>query len=97
MSDEAERMEFSHRDHQHQRGSYPTVNVGVSPGQGSKEPFNIGLGKYKEAMHRLLENEDLQRVASYHNCECSNPVLFSFLLLMLVNGRHATPMVPRHV
>ncbi|KAJ3552338.1 hypothetical protein NP233_g12907 [Leucocoprinus birnbaumii] len=65
---EASQVEFTKKQYTH-RGDFPAINVGISPGQGSKFPHNLGLGTYEAMMTRLLENPGLQYIADYHSCE----------------------------
>ncbi|KAJ3568656.1 hypothetical protein NP233_g5573 [Leucocoprinus birnbaumii] len=66
MASEASQVQFDDKYYTH-RGEFPAINVGLTPGQGSKYPHNIGLGPYEGMMTRLLENPDLQYIADHHS------------------------------
>jgi hypothetical protein len=68
MESLASSMKFDWAMENHPRGKFPTINVGVMPGQGSKCPHNIDLGRYSQMMEALLVDEDVQLIAGFHNC-----------------------------
>lgn len=69
MSQEGVKNKFSDVESHHRRGDFPAINVGVTPGQGSKSPHNLGLKGHEEMLGRLLSNKDFQYLADWHNCK----------------------------
>lgn len=69
MDDASTVLGFSAKENAHRRGRYPVLNVGVTAGQGSEAPLNKGLDKsHSVAVDKLLQDEDIKRIASYQSC-----------------------------
>ncbi|KAH6870861.1 hypothetical protein BKA70DRAFT_1242183 [Coprinopsis sp. MPI-PUGE-AT-0042] len=49
----------------HRRGQFPAFNIGISYGQGPKEPTNLDTGKYSAALQELLDHSAIIRLAHY--------------------------------
>lgn len=49
------------------RGDYHAVNVGLSYGQGHIKPINRDVGRFGNLVRALLEDVNIQRLASYQD------------------------------
>lgn len=56
---------FSHENLQHRRGEYPVINVGVTHGMGTLRPTYLDLSPNVDVVEEVLNNVDVQRIASY--------------------------------
>lgn len=52
--------EFSEEENNHQRGKYPVINAGVTPGQRAKKPLNMDLRKCQHLVDNLLQDADIR-------------------------------------
>lgn len=90
MEAEATSVEFQELLGINSRGNFAALNVGLSPGQGSKEPVNLKQrGPLQGVADRLLANDDVQRMAHYHTSRyfslglLSNPIFIDTRFICL--------------
>jgi len=67
MTNEGESASFVPKETNHCRGSFPAINVGVSLGPGDNKPRRVSVGKHDEMVQRLLNDGDVQRLASHQD------------------------------
>ncbi|KAF5377194.1 hypothetical protein D9615_006459 [Tricholomella constricta] len=65
IMEEGRRANFSDAEHNHRRGNFPAINVGVTMAPGAAHPTNLGLGPHKGMAQRLLNNPDIMRIAHF--------------------------------
>ncbi|TFK72996.1 hypothetical protein BDN72DRAFT_762244 [Pluteus cervinus] len=65
MAQEGKGIQFLKKDKRHRRGHFPAVNVGVMHGKGTQYPINISTFPYSEAVQKLLDDPDVQRLATF--------------------------------
>lgn len=58
---------FTRGETQHLRGKFPAVNAGISLGPGCTFPSRVGVGSHDEMVEKLLNNKDVQRLASHQD------------------------------
>jgi hypothetical protein len=59
---------FHGADLNHTRGhNFAAINVGLSYGNGHKRPTRPNLGRFSDVARALLEDKDIQRLASYQD------------------------------
>jgi hypothetical protein len=74
MKREMSEICFTSKDlHNGKRGNgYFALNVGLSYGNGHTTPNNRGLGRFQHLADALLEDVDIQRLASYQDGESNS-------------------------
>ncbi|KAF9527082.1 hypothetical protein CPB83DRAFT_429994 [Crepidotus variabilis] len=58
---------FSDKETSHLRGHFPAINAGISLGPGGKIPTRVLVGSHEEMVQCLLDNKDVQRLASHQD------------------------------
>ncbi|KAH9475966.1 hypothetical protein JR316_0011531 [Psilocybe cubensis] len=61
----AKGVKFTSKYLHHRRGDYPTLDIGVSRGQGLPQPVSLKCQPHEKFVANLLANPDIQRMASY--------------------------------
>ncbi len=67
MAQEGESATFALKEMSHRRGSFPAINVGISLGPGDRVPRRVGVGNHDEMVQRLLDDNDVKRLASHQD------------------------------
>lgn len=60
--------DFHGKDLHHKRGdNFAGINVGLSYGNGHTQPTRLNLGRFDNLVSTLLDDVDIQRLASYQD------------------------------
>lgn len=62
--------EFHPKEKHHNRGDFPSINFGISQGNGKGEGTRLLEGQHAGLIHRMRENPDIQRIASFQDSTC---------------------------
>lgn len=68
METQSAKATFQGVDLNHTRGhNFAAINVGLSYGNGHKRPTRPDLGRFSDLVGALLEDKDIQRLASFQD------------------------------
>jgi len=69
LAEESSKANFVTKECNHKRGCFPAVSVGLSYGQGQLKPALLNTGKNTEMVERLIQNSNIQRIATFGSGE----------------------------
>ncbi|KAF9521977.1 hypothetical protein CPB83DRAFT_865086 [Crepidotus variabilis] len=89
---------FTRGETQHLRGKFPAVNAGISLGPGCTFPSRVGVGSHDEMVEKLLNNKDVQRLASHQDAAFKlwHPKLYAHYDQMSVKLRGRIPSLQKN-
>jgi hypothetical protein len=64
---ERDKNDFDQKEKHHNRGNFPSINFGISQGNGKGEGTRLKDGKHAGLIQRMRDNPDLQRIASFQD------------------------------